>query len=110
MRIWKSTIWLVVLLVVFGRRGAAQGGAVPVEETTPLTVSGFAVGLGSYDRNLAQNGAMASKIGLSLFRPWSDQLYLFAQLTTHVAQHDTSPVHTHIEIDNLIINWTPAHF
>src|SRR5881396_2279302 len=96
MRIWKSTICLVVLLVAFGRRGAAQGGNAPVEETTPLVVSGFAVGTGSYDRNLAKNGAMASKIGLSFFRPWSDQLYLFAQLTTH------------LEIDNLIINWTPA--
>jgi len=109
MRIWKSTICFVFLLVAFGRRGAAQGGDVPVEETTPLVVSGFAVGSGTYNRNLAQNSAMASKIGLSLFRPWSDQLYLFAQLTTHVAVHDSEPVHTHIEIDNLIINWTPAH-
>jgi hypothetical protein len=86
---------------------AAQGGAAPVEESTPLTISGFAVGLGSYDRNLARNTATASKLAVSMFRPWSDQLYLFAQLTTHVAQHDSSPVHTHIEIDNLIINWTP---
>src|SRR6267378_20176 len=107
MRIWKSTIWLVVLLVVFGRRGAAQGGAVPNEESTPLTVSGFAVGLGSYDRNLAQNGATASKIGVSFFRPWSDQLYLFAQLTTHLEAADSGPPTTAIEIDNLIINWTP---
>jgi len=86
---------------------AAQGGAAPVEESTPVTISGFAVGLGSYDRNLARNTATASKLAVSMFRPWSDQLYLFAQLTTHVAQHDTSEVHTHIEIDNLIINWTP---
>ena len=84
---------------------AAQGGAAPVEESTPVTISGFAVGLGSYDRNLARNTATASKLAVSMFRPWSDQLYLFAQLTTHVAQHDTSEVHTHIEIDNLI----PGH-
>ena len=108
MRIWKSTICLVVLLVAFGRRGAAQGGNAPVEETTPLVVSGFAVGTGSYDRNLAQNGAMASKIGLSFFRPWSDQLYLFVQLTTHLEKADSGAVETHVEIDNLIINWTPA--
>ncbi len=72
MRIWKSTICLVVLLVAFGRRGAAQGGNAPVEETTPLVVSGFAVGLGSYDRNLAQSTALGSKIAVSFFRPWSD--------------------------------------
>ncbi len=109
MRIWKSTICLVVLLVAFGRRGAAQGGNAPVEETTPLVVSGFAVGTARYDRNLAQNGAMASKVGLSFFRPWSDQLYLFAQLTTHLEQADSGAVETHVAIDNLIINWTPAH-
>ena len=108
MRIWKSTICLVVLLVAFGRRGAAQGGNAPVEETTPLVVSGFAVGTARYDRNLAQNGAMASKVGLSFFRPWSDQLYLFAQLTTHLEKADSGAVETHVEIDNLIINWTPA--
>ena len=87
----------------------AQGGAAPVEETTPLTISGFAVGLARYDHNLKQNTATASKIALSLFRPWSDQLYFFGQLTTHVEQPDSGPVETHIEIDNLIINWTPAH-
>jgi putative OmpL-like beta-barrel porin-2 len=104
----KLATCLVVLVVALGRRGAAQGGNIPIEETTPLTISGFAVGTGMYDRNLAQNRAMASKLALSLFRPWSDQLYLFAQLTTHVAVHDSEPAHTHVEIDNLIVNWTPA--
>src|SRR6267378_1802946 len=95
----KLATCLVVLVVALGRRGAAQGGNIPVEETTPLTISGFAVGTGMYDRNLAQNRAMASKLALSLFRPWSDQLYLFAQLTTPVAVHDSEPAHTHVEID-----------
>jgi len=108
MSIWKSTICLVVLLVAFGRRGAAQGGNVPGEETTPLVVSGFAVGSASYDHNLARNTATASKIAVSMFRPWSDQLYLFAQLTTHLEQADSGAVETHIEIDNLIVSWTPA--
>jgi len=43
-----------------------------------------------------------------VFRPWSDQLYLFGQLTTHLEQPDSGPPETVIEIDNLIINWTPA--
>jgi len=80
---------------------------VSFSEQTPVTVSGFAVGDAGYDRNLKQGTALASKIALSLFRPWSDNLYLFGQLTTHVSQHDTSEVETHIEIDNLIISWTP---
>jgi len=104
----KLATCLVVLVVALGRRGAAQGGNIPIEETTPLTISGFAVGSTSYDHNLAQNWAMASKLAVSFFRPWSDQLYLFGQLTTHVAVHDSEPAHTHIEIDNLIVNWTPA--
>ena len=103
----KLATCLVVLVVALGRRGAAQGGNIPIEETTPLTMSGFAVGLGSYDRNLAQNTALGSKLALSVFRPWSDQLYFFGQLTTHLEQADSGPPETAIEIDNLIINWTP---
>src|SRR5467141_2001654 len=99
---------LVALLGGAGRRGAAQGGAAPIEETTPLTISGFAVGLGSYDRNLAQSTALGSKFALSVFRPWSDQLYFFGQLTTHLEAADSGPPATAIEIDNFIINWTPA--
>jgi hypothetical protein len=105
MSIGKSTICLVGLLVAMGQRATAQD--VNLEEKSPLVVSGFAVGLGSYDRNLAQSTALASKIGLSVFRPWSDQLYLFGQLTTHIEQADSGPPATAIEIDNLIINWTP---
>jgi hypothetical protein len=107
MRISHLVICLIVLAAI-ARRGAAQGGDVTLDEKSPLVVSGFAVGVGSYDRNLAQNTAIASKIAVSLFRPWSDQLYLFGQLTTHVEVHDSEPAHTHIEIDNLIVNWTPA--
>src|SRR5258705_9278757 len=111
MSIWKSTTRLVVLVALLGgagRLGAAQGSNADLEEKTPLVVSGFAVGLGSYDRNLAQNTALGSKLALSLFRPWSDQLYFFGQLTTHLEEADSGPPATAIEIDNLIINWTPA--
>lgn len=94
---------------LMGRRAVAQDRELNLEQSQPLVVSGFGVALANYDRNLAQNGAMGSKLAVSVFRPWSDQLYLFGQLTTHVSVHDSEPVHTHIEIDNLIINWTPAH-
>src|SRR5467141_1822464 len=108
MSIWKPAICLVVLCVTQGRRGAAQGGNIPNEESTPLTISGFAVGLGSYDRNLAQSTALGSKLALSVFRPWSDQLYFFGQLTTHLEAADSGPPAPAIEIDHRIIKWTPA--
>src|SRR3989440_4276880 len=104
----KLATCLVVLVAALGRRGAAQAGDISIEGTTPLTISGFAVGLGSYDRNLAQSTALGSKLALSVFRPWSDQLYFFGQLTTHLEKADSGPAATAIEIDNLIINWTPA--
>jgi hypothetical protein len=103
----RSALCSALLLGVVAGTAAAQEREVSFEEQPPVTVSGFAVGLGSYDRNLERNTAGATKLAVSLFRPWSDNLYFFGQLTTHVAQHDTTPVHTHIEIDNLIVSWTP---
>jgi hypothetical protein len=38
---------------------------------------------------------------------WSDQLYFFGQLTTHLESEAGAPAETHIEIDNLLVNWTP---
>src|SRR2546423_713432 len=107
MSIGKLATCLVVLVAAMGRRGAAQDAKIEIE-TNPLVLSGFAVGLGSYDRNLAQSTALGSKLALSVFRPWSDQLYFFGQLTTHLEKADSGPPATAIEIDNLIINWTPA--
>ena len=102
MSIWKPALCVAALFVALARPGAAQ-------DTSGVTVGGFAVGLGSYDNNLKQNTASASKLAVSFFRPWSDQLYLFGQLTTHLEAADSGPPETAIEIDNLIINWTPAH-
>jgi len=86
---------------------AAQERDVSLEEQPALVISGFAVGVGSYDRNAGSNTLTGSKIAVSLFRPWSDHLYLFGQLTTHLEQEDSGQAQTHVEIDNLIINWTP---
>lgn len=108
MSIGKLTCCAVAMCAALPSSVLAQDSTVTFGEQTPLTVSGFAVGDAGYDRNLEKGTALASKIALSLFRPWSDNLYLFGQLTTHVSQHDTSAVDTHIEIDNLIVSWTPA--
>ena len=111
MSIGKSARCAGILLALLGGAGRHMAAQVafPAEESTPLTISGFAVGSTGYDRNLSQGSALASKLALSLFRPWSDQLYLFGQLTTHLEAADSGPPETSIEIDNLIINWTPAH-
>ena len=108
MSIHRMTCCTVVVCAALARPMLAQDTTVTFEQKTPLLVSGFAVGTANYDRNRAQNGALASKVGLSLFRPWSDQLYFFGQLTTHVDQAGGGPPATAIDIDNLIINWTPA--
>lgn len=86
---------------------AAQDRDLSLNKEPALQVSGFAVGVGSYDRNLGTNTASGSKIALSLFRPWSDHLYLFGQLTTHLEVPDSGEAETHVELDNLIVNWTP---
>jgi len=86
---------------------AAQEREVTFEAPKPVTVSGFAVGQFAWDREQAANSALASKLALSLFRPWSDNLYLFGQLTTHVEEGDSGTTTTEIEVDNLIVSWTP---
>src|SRR5438270_13895783 len=96
-----------VVLCLIGAGGvAAQDKEVQLTAAQqPLVISGFAVGLGSYDRNLARTDALGSKIAISLFKPWSDQLYLFGQLTTHLAVPDSGPAGTGLEVGRLIIHW-----
>lgn len=97
-----------VLLCGTASVALAQEAAVTFEEPQPVSVTGFAVGLGSYDRNLAANTMAGSKLALSLFRPQSDHLYFFGQLTAHLEEDEaTGEPHTELEIDNLIISWTP---
>ena len=108
----RFALYITPVVVLFGavvRQAPAQDtSSLFDEDSTSLVVSGFAVGSANYDRNMARNGALASKLALSLFRPWSDHLYLFGQLTTHLEADPGAPAETHVEIDNLIVNWTPA--
>src|SRR5437773_10048489 len=87
------------LLSLAAGAAGAQEREVTFEAPKPVTVSGFAVGLFSWDREQAANSALASKLAVSLFRPWSDNLYLFGQLTTHVAPGDSGATTTEIEIE-----------
>ena len=108
MSICRVTCCAAVIGAAFVAPAGAQDTSVDMAEKTPLAISGFAVGSAIYDRNLKQSTALGSKLAVSFFRPWSDQLYLFGQLTTHVEPQPSGPAETHIELDNLVINWTPA--
>ena len=90
------------------RIAAAQDTTITFEEPRTVSVSGFAVGTYDWDRNARTNSFAGSKIALSLFRPWSDYLYLFGQLTTSLATDETTgePI-TETEIDNLLVSWSP---
>ena len=97
-----------VLVCSVVRIATAQDSTVSFQEARAVTVSGFAVGSYDWDRNARTNTFSGSKIALSLFRPWSDNLYLFGQLTTHLHTDEvTGEPATEIEIDNLIVSWTP---
>src|SRR5436190_689284 len=102
----RTALCCALLSLAAGAAGA-QEREVTFEAPKPVAVSGFAVGLFAWDREQAANSALASKLALSLFRPWSDNLYLFGQLTTHVAAGDSGATSTEIEVDNLIVSWTP---
>jgi len=96
------------LLCCLGTAATAQEQSVTfAEEQTSTTISGFAVANATWDRNTKESTILAGKLALSVFRPWSDYLYFFGQLTTHVSPDEaTGEVHSEIEIDNLIISWT----
>ena len=96
------------LLCCLWSTAAAQEQSVTfAEEPTSTTITGFAVAHALWDRNTKESTFLAGKLALSVFRPWSDYLYFFGQLTTHVGPDEaTGEVHSEIEIDNLIISWT----
>src|SRR5262245_58866259 len=79
---------------------AAQERQVTFEETPPVAITGFAVGRGLVDR--AANTFAAAKVALSFYKPAGDA-YFFGQLTTASEEGVTE-----IEIDNLLVSWTPG--
>jgi putative OmpL-like beta-barrel porin-2 len=103
----RGMLWCILACGVVGT-AAAQDSTVTFEESRALTISGFAVGSYDWDRNARTNTFAGSKIALSLFRPWSDNLYLFGQLTTSLGVDETTGREvTETEIDNLVVSWTP---
>jgi len=93
--------------------------ALTGEDENPLQVTGFGIGRYTYDGRSDENTFAGSKLAVALFREMSDQVWFFGQLTTLLeepegggAEGDAGGesgegVATEIEIDNLIVNFTP---
>jgi len=79
------------------------------EDDRPLQITGFGVGDYAYDGRTNENSFIAGKLALALFREIDGQLWFFGQLTTSLSTENAEgdEVPTEIEIDNLIVNFTP---
>lgn len=82
------------------------------EDEHPLQVTGFGVGDYSYDQRSGDNTAEAGKLAVAFFREISDRFWFFGQLTTALSTENGvsagEEVPTQIEIDNLLVNFTPG--
>jgi hypothetical protein len=84
------------------------------EGDRPLQITGFGVADYDYAQRTGDNSAQAGKLAVALFRELSDNVWIFGQLTTALATEeaeDLGPgeeVPTEIEIDNLLVNFTPG--
>jgi hypothetical protein len=72
-----------------------------------LSISGFGVGGYTLDGKSKDNSFSAGKVAVSLFRELTDNLYVFGQLTTSISDEGDDEPTTEIEIDNLLVSFTP---
>ena len=87
----------------------ASGDVEPVtgENEHALSISGFGVGGYTYDAKTNDNSFAAGKVAVALFRELTDNLYVFGQLTTSLADEGDEEPTTETEIDNLLVSFTP---
>ena len=86
------------------------------ESRFPLQITGFGVGDYGWDQRSGDNSARAGKLAVAFFREVSDRVWFFGQLTTALVSGDEAAealeagdeVPTEIEIDNLLVNFTPG--
>jgi len=86
--------------------------ALTGEGSAPLQITGFGVGDYAYAGRTAENSFLAGKLAVSLFSEIGESLWFFGQLTTALSTEEDGAdggdeVPTEIEIDNLIVNFTP---
>jgi len=77
------------------------------EDQHALAISGFGVAGYTYDGKTDDNSFSAGKVAVSLFRELTDHLYVFGQLTTSIQDEGDAEPATEIEIDNLLVSFTP---
>ena len=117
----RSTAIIVLGLAAATGRASAQKPDQPVTLDNPggdvqsitgenehaLAISGFGVGGYTYDGKTNDNSFSAGKVAVSLFRELTDNLYVFGQLTTSLSDEGGGEPTTEIEIDNLLVSFTP---
>ena len=117
----RSSQLAIIILGLTAMKVAAQGKpdqpvdlsqdgdleAVTGENEHPLSITGFGVGGYTYDGQNNANSFSAGKIAVSLFRELTDNLYVFGQLTTSLSDEGDEEPTTEIEIDNLLVSFTP---
>lgn len=140
-RMWSSRVWLACLLALAGGRqaaaqgapsssaqaaaetpiapGAFPGGGSPLltfgeDPNRQLVINGFGVLGYDYDFNTGKNSFADSALALSFYKGLSDNLTVFAQLTT--SRNAPSPFladagasnDVATDIDNLQLRWQPS--
>lgn len=79
------------------------------EDEHELSITGFGVAGYTLDGKTHDNSFGAGKVAVALFRELTDNLYVFGQLTTSIADEAEAGEEptTEIEIDNLLLSFTP---
>ena len=90
---------------------APSGDVQPLagDDEHQLSITGFGVAGYTLDGKTHDNSLGAGKVAVALFRELTDNLYVFGQLTTSIAD-EAAPGEepsTEIEIDNLLLSFTP---
>jgi len=104
----KSTVKPLDLSSVSGDQSTL--GDLTGENSFPLQITGFGVGDYTYDGRTNDNTFAAGKLAVAMFRELGDSFWVFGQLTTSLSEEGGDAgdeVPTSIEIDNLIVTYTP---
>jgi len=101
----KSEVQTVTLPAGGGLEGLTGEAGVP------LQITGFGVASYDYAGRTSENSFAAGKLAVALFRDLGQGFWVFGQLTTALSEEGGGggdEVPTETEIDNLLVNYTPA--
>jgi len=116
---YRPNVWLSTFacFLACGAGARAQNAGAGLPELTgqsgssPLQITAFGVVDVRADGQTGDNSFNAGKLAVAMFREVTEHVWLFGQLTTSVASGTedaaAGEASTEIEIDNLIVNFTP---